>query len=514
MAQPIRNITIVGGGTSGWLAALFFATHFRGRIERGELTLRLIESDKVPIIGVGESLSPSMPETLKSLGVSEADFIRSTDATFKLGGYFVGWDRGSDGKPTSWVNPFIGYTTAGPEFERFELAGRPFGSAPDYARTTSPCRDAIEQRKGPRPIAQPEFQYLLRYAYHTDAARFAPFLRRLAEARGAEQLVDDVLDVEIDDSGFISALLLERRERLPVELVIDATGFSSVILHKKLGVGHLTYSGSLLNDRAVVTPLAHGQEEEVEPATRSTALSAGWAFRVPLFTRTGNGYIYSSKFTSDDQAASEFVAHLGPRAAGIEPRVIPMRVGRAERSWVKNCIALGLSAGFVEPLESTAIYSVETSLKWLLNYFPDASFPPVLAERYNQRTAQLFDEIIDYIVLHYRLSNRSDTPYWRAQREEIEVPDTLAENLRIWKHTLPVRGDLRSTNFFDPGTYTAALFGKGFYAGGELHPERDLAAGEWAALTRTIDQAHRRALAALPGHRALLTAIHEGRAAS
>jgi tryptophan halogenase len=510
MAEPVRDITIVGGGTSGWLAALFLATHFKRTIESGDLRIKLIESARVPIIGVGESLSPSMPATLRDLGISESAFIRATDATFKLAGYFRNWDVGFDGTSTSWVNPFVGYTTAGYEFERFELAGRRYGEAPDYARVMSPCREAIEQRKAPRQFGQPDYQHLLRYAYHTDAGKFAPFLREVAVSRGVESIIDDVGDIEVDERGFVASLMLEGRGELPVELVIDATGFSSIILHKKLGVKLLSYEGSLVNDRAVVAQLRHEDSDDIEPATRSTALGAGWAFRVPLYTRTGNGYIYSSKFTSDDEATREFLSYLGPAGEGLEPRVIPMRIGRAERTWVNNCVALGLSAGFVEPLEATAIYSVETSLKWLLNSFPDASFPPVLADRYSARTAALFDEIVDYIVLHYRLSNRSDTPYWRAQREEIKVPDTLAANLELWRHSLPVNGDLRTTSFFDKNTYVAALFGKGFYKGGELRPGRQPDPAEWRNLKQTITQAHGKALAALPSHKALLTAIRAG----
>jgi tryptophan halogenase len=386
------------------------------------------------------------------------------------------------------------------------LAGKAFGEAPDYARVMSPCRDGIERRKGPRTLTQTDYQYLLRYAYHTDAGKFAPFLGELAKRRGVEAILDDVLDVELDERGFVSALLLEQNGRLPVELVIDATGFASIVLHKKLGVPLLPYDQYLLNDSAVVVQLPDQFGAEIEPATRSTALSAGWAFKVPLYSRSGNGYIYSSKFSSDEAAIREFRSYLGVDEK-VEPRVIRMRIGRAERSWVKNCVAFGLSSSFVEPLEATAIYTVETGLKWLLNYFPDSSFPSVLADRFNDRMTGLFDEIVDYIVMHYRLSNRDDSDYWRAQREDVPLPDILAANLELWKHTLPVRGDLRSANFFDDITYTSALFGKGFYKGGELRRGRDMDPDAWAKLKQTIDAAHRRALASLPGHKALLDSI-------
>lgn len=508
MGRPLQNITIVGGGTTGWLAALMLVTRMQSAVERGELSINLVESDRIPIIGVGESVSPSMPETLRRLAIPESEFIRETDATFKLAGYFPGWGGNESGREDSWINPFVGYLTAGWEFERFELGGAEPGKGPDYARTISPCREAIEQHKGPRAIGQGDYQQILRYAYHTNAALFAPFLRRFAEERGVKRTVADVAGATRDERGHISTLLLENGEPIPVELVIDATGFAGALHNKVLGIPHVNYSHILLNDRAVVTQLAHAEgDEKLEPATRASALPHGWAFRVPLYSRTGNGYIFSSKFISDDDAAQEFAAHLGGAARAEDMRVIPMRIGRAERTWEGNCIALGLSSGFVEPLESSAIFAVETSVKWLMNYFPDSDWEPALRERYNQRTADLYDEIVDYIALHYRLAHRDDSPYWLAQRNEMQVSDRLAENLRIWRHTLPVRADLVSANYFDENTYAAALFGKGFYRGGELQPLRELDEANWRGLKHDIDTAHKRALAALPDHRQLLTAI-------
>lgn len=505
MARPISSITIVGGGTTGWLAALFLSTRFAAEVKSGAMTIALIESARIPIIGVGESLSPSMVDTLQSLGVNEYDFIRETDASFKLAGYFVNWDAADGPQPSSWVNPFVAFTGAGLEFERFEV---PLGA--DYGRTVSPCREAIEQRLGPKVHGQGPYQAILRYAYHTDAGKFAPFLATLAKQRGVEQIIDDVVDVRLDERGFVASLSLEQKGEWPVDLVIDASGFAGVVLNEALGVPMVDYGRHLINDRAVVTQLAYADpDEDIEPATRATALSSGWAFRVPLFGRTGNGYVYSSSFIDDDQAASEFVSYLGGAADERQCRHIRMRVGRAERTWVKNCVAMGLAAGFVEPLEASAIYSVETSLKWLFHYFPDGDYSPALQDRYNARTAALYDEVVDYIVLHYAVSTREDTPYWRAQRSEVELPERLAANLQVWKRTLPVRGDFPSVTYFDESTYTAALLGKHFYAGASLHPERQLDRSEWEQRKASIAQTHRAALARLPGHRDLLSRIRQ-----
>jgi hypothetical protein len=507
MSKPIGKITVVGGGTSGWLAALFFSTRFARELASGRMAVELIESPRLPPIGVGESLSPSMPETLKDLGISERAFFQETDATFKLAGYFLDWERPAEAGGSSWINPFVGYLTAGYEFERFELRRTDGAPRADYAATISPCRDAIERCIAPRRLGDSDYTSVLRYAYHTDASRLAMLLRRHAVERGVKHVLADVEGATLDERGFVTSLRLAGEPPHPVELIIDATGFQSAILHRGLGVPLRDYSRYLLNDRAVVVQLASEPGAEIEPATRSTAIRQGWCFRVPLATRTGNGYIYSGSITDDDEAARDFASHLGLAEPDERFRVIPMRIGRAERTWEKNCIAIGLSAGFVEPLESSAIYSVETSLKWIFNYFPDADFEPALAERYNSRTAALYDEIVDYIVLHYHLAKRDDHRYWRVQRNDMAMTDRLAENLKLWRKALPVRGDVQPCNYFDQNTYISALFGKGFYPGASLKPERDLDPAAWAETKTMIANTHRRALAALPGHRALVESL-------
>ncbi len=509
VAAPIKSITIVGGGTSGWLSALFFATRFAREVEMGLMRIALIESPRIPIIGVGESLSPSMPETLKSLRISEREFFREAEATFKVAGYFLDWERPAAEGGSSWINPFVGYLTAGYEFERFEIKradGRP---AADYAATISPCRSAIEQGLGPRRLGDAEYSSVLRYAYHIDASKFALLLRRHAIDRGVTHVLADVQGVKLDERGHVATLLLEGQEPWPVELVIDASGFSSIVLHRGLGVPLVDYGDYLLNDRAAVIQIDTDTNAPIEPATRSTAIDAGWCFRVPLATRAGNGYIFSSKVTDDETAARQFAAHLGDPQIEKQLRFIKMRVGRAARAWEKNCIGVGLAAGFVEPLESSAIYSVETTLKWIYNYFPDSDFAPVLAKRYNDRTEAFYDEVVEYIALHYRRSQRTDSEYWRIQREEMRIPDRLRENLELWRETLPVRADVLPTNYFDHNTYTAALFGTGFYPGASLKPGRVIDRGEWENTKAMIEQTHRGALAGLPKHRALVERLRQ-----
>ena len=512
MAKPLSSVTIVGGGTSGWLAATFLATALRSRVVSGELKITLIESAKIGIIGVGEALAPSMPGTLKRLGINETEFIKRCNVTFKLGGFFVDWNRDAQDRPTSWVNPFFSYeniesVNSGYFFSQFELQNLGGGERPHFTQMISPCPDAIAERKAPRKPGAKDFESTIRYAYHMDAKGFAELLKETATARGVHHVVDDVTDVNLDERGFVKSLTLEERGDHPVQFVIDATGFHSVILHRTMGEPVEPYENYLLNDRAAVLPLPHEDPTDIEPASRATAMKAGWRFRIPLFNRTGNGYIYSSKFLSDDEAIAELKESLGPRAADGDPKVIRMRIGKAKRSWVNNCVAIGLSSGFVEPLEATAIHAVEKALKWLLVYFPDDEFSPSLANRFNTLNDELYEEIVDYIVLHFRLSNRDDSEYWRAIRQEIAIPDRLAANFELWKQIMPYDADLPSAHFFGALNYTAALMGKGFYDGVALSRAAPLKREVWEGAQKVIRSQVRQALDQLPSHYDLLRHI-------
>ena len=512
MAEPIKDVTIVGGGSSGWLAGAMLSWLFEGAIAQKRMRVRLIESPRIGIIGVGEATSPSMARTLAELGVTETEFIARSNASFKIGGWFVDWNRDQAGRPVSWVNPFtvlqnVNKVSAGYYFGAFGGAREELqGDA--YARAVSPCPKLIDAGRGPRAKGAADYAADLTYAYHTDAKVFAEMLKEVGLRRGVEHVLDEVVDVELDERGFVAALNLQAHGRQPVELVIDCTGFRGEIIQKALGEPFEPYDKYLLNDRACVLQIPYTNEKSaIEPATRATALPAGWSFHVPLFNRLGTGYIYSSKFRSDDEAVGEFLEYLGPKAAGIEPRILPMRIGKTRRSWVKNCIALGLASGFVEPLEGTAIYMTDMSLRWLYTYFPDAEFNPSLSGRYNDTVNGFYDEVIDFIALHFRLNNR-DEPYWRTAREEIPIPDSLAENLELWRWSLPAQWDLKSTVFFNETNYQAALFGKGYY--NSASPTRPgLREDIWRAHNMQTERAFDQIVHNLPDHVDLLKSIRE-----
>ncbi len=512
MPQPVKDITIVGGGTSGWLAACYLARVFNERMRAGDLAITVIESPDVGIIGVGESTARPMADLLRILRIPEAEFIRRCNATFKLSGWFANWDVDEDGKPVSWVNPFFSQTDihgVNPAYMFASYAMRPGGgpTKEGFTEAISVCPAIIRAHKGPRKIGGGDYSSEIPYSYHMDAVELAKILQERGKSLGVKQILDHVEEVRLDDRGFVKELALREHGDHAIEFVIDATGFASIILGKALGEPFEPYDNYLLNDRAAVAQLPHDDPTRIEPTSRATGMDAGWSFRVPLFNRVGSGYIYSSKFVSDDEAVDEFKRYVGPAAKDIEPRIIRMRIGKARRSWVKNCLALGLSSGFVEPLEATAIYSVQTALQWLHNYFPDNDFDPAVVQRYNDLIDGFYDEIIDFITLLFCISNREDTPYWRAVRHEMDVPPRLKENLEVWKRTMPDELDLGSFTFFSPTSYRSALMGKQFYKGRQYAQVSPLGEPVWNEYLKLRRDRTQKLLNVLPDHYQLLRHI-------
>ncbi|MEM9495413.1 MAG: tryptophan halogenase family protein [Pseudomonadota bacterium] len=512
MAEPIRDITIVGGGTSGWIAACYLARIYEQRVRRGDLSITVIESPDVGIIGVGESTARPMADLLRVIGVKEAEFIKRCDATFKLSGVFANWDRDENGAPVTWVNPFFSQSHlhgVNPAYLFASFGMHPSGGPikEDYTEAISVCPAIIRAHRGPRALGGGEYRSEIPYSYHMNAVELAKILTEHGKRLGVNHIVDHVEEVRLDERGFVKELALREKGVHPIEFVIDATGFASIIIGKALGEPFEPYDNYLLNDRAAVAQLPHDDPKKIEPTSRATGMNAGWSFRVPLYNRVGSGYIFSSKFISDDDAIAEFKAHVGDKAKDVEPRIIRMRIGKARRSWVKNCLALGLSSGFVEPLEATAIYSVQIALQWLHSYLPENDFDPAVLDRYNKHIDGLYDEIIDFICLLFCTSNREDTDYWRAVKHEMEIPPRLKENLELWRATMPDALDLPTKTFFTETSYRSALFGKRYYKGRFYPQTSPLGASEWSAYLDLRRNRTKDLLAALPDHYELLTHI-------
>jgi tryptophan halogenase len=514
MAERVRHITIVGGGTAGWLTALLLGTYGRtGTKDPAALKITLIESPNVATVGVGEATVPAMPRLLQQAGVQEQAFFRHCNATFKLGVLFDNWNHDRHGGRVAFLNafnegPVLDGTDSAHHFLRYGAEGRAF------AEVITPAPDLARAGKGPRPLDAKPYERGVGFAYHLDAGLFADLLSGICVQRGVAHIRDDVVDAETDERGFITALNLKQRGAHPVELVIDCTGFRGLLINKVMQEPFVSYADHLANDRAAAIQVPHPDPQKIEPMTRSTALDAGWVWRVPLYNRIGTGYVFSSAHLSDDEACAELLAHIRTTGSALPkdaaPRIIPIRVGRTRRPWVKNCLAIGLSSGFIEPLESTAIYMIEMSVRWLLAYFPDTDFAEPLSARYNEVSTRLYDEVRDFICLHYALGNRSDSQYWIDAREALQVPDSLAANMELWRRGLPTRYDIGFWSLFSHRVYQTVLLGKKVYETGYAPPPDSgvaLRRETWRHYVTTVHRQIDQTVAALPDHRTLLTAL-------
>ncbi len=473
MSNRVQHVTIVGGGTAGWLAAGILHAGLNRRGEEEDVRITVIESPNIPTVGVGEATTISMGQTLSLLGVDERDFLKQCDGSFKCAVKFTNWNHGPDGGPVTFWHPFsrpgylFGYNAA----THYNKA-RKSGLEPPFEEALFPAMAAIKNSGAPRSFEGKDYDGLFPYAYHMDAALFARYMTTYATNLGVGHLRDDVTAVNLDERGAVESLTLAEHGEWPIELVLDCTGFRGLIIMEALGEPFEPYSEHLLCDKALAVQIPYAETDRIESYTTSTGLDAGWSWRVPLYSRLGTGYVYSSAFASDDQAITEFRRYLNLPDDHPDPRVINMRIGRSRRAWVKNCIAIGLSGGFIEPLESTSIHFTQMALRWLIDFFPDRDINPALGVHYNKVLHDLYDEIRDFIVFHYATSNRTDTPFWIEASRETHIPDSLKSRLELWKVKLP--GALECDNpfsLFESCNYVDILMGKGWYDHVELPAE-------------------------------------------
>ncbi|MEZ5826864.1 MAG: tryptophan halogenase family protein [Hyphomicrobiales bacterium] len=509
MGQPLRSITIVGGGTAGWLAASFLNRFCQPKDKKHKLDITLIESPTIPIVGVGEASLPGMVLLLNQLGISESEFFKLTDATFKVAAHFINWNHDDNGRSIEFLNILnapgaLDGRQLADYFVTFDPSRATADAGLAYVRSFSPVAEIVRDNLAPRRPGEPEFSGEVGYTYHFDATKLATFLKDIATSRGVKHILDDVDAINLDERGFVKSLTLRRQGERAVDLVIDCTGFRGSILQQALGEPFEPYGDYLLNDRAAVVQIPHKDPNVIAPTTRATGFSAGWNFNIPLTTRVGTGYIFSSKFISDDQAIAELLAFYGDQAKGHEPRIIPMRTGRVRNAWVKNCVALGLSSGFIEPLEATAIFMTDLGVRWLQHYLPTQDFEPELAAAYNRHISRVFEEVRDFVQAHYHLNNRQDSEYWRTAREGMKLSDRLQENLKVWRHVTPEVLDLDSAYLFSSPVYTLLLIAKGFYKDARLARATSLSRTAYERYRTAARDARPGQLAGLISHAAFL----------
>ncbi|WP_016956040.1 tryptophan halogenase family protein [Catenovulum agarivorans] len=454
-----HKIVILGGGTAGWMAANLMKHYWHNL----PVDIVLLESPEVGIVGVGEGSTPTLKRFFQILGIAESDWMAKCNATYKLDIRFDGWSPQSGVK--SYSHPFVGQLDTFTQ-RAFEVncRTRRMGLAVNTRPTDFFLNGVLaQQHKG--PLVGEHFPFRVEYGYHFDSILLGKYLAEFAQSKGVKHQSCKVVDSRLDPQGNISCLIDENGDEITGDFFIDCSGFAAVLAQKTLAGEFESFDANLFNDRAVV--IATDKQQDPQPYTRSTALSCGWAWQIPLQNRTGNGYVYSSKYLADEDAAKELLAHLDlPLSKLSECRTLKMRVGQLKQHWLKNCLALGLAQGFIEPLEATALHLVQISIEMFVSLYEKGQFSNQYQAEYNQKIYQRFERVRDYIVAHYKLNTRNDSQYWCDNRENMQLSDSLRHLLDVWYREQDLSGEIRRQkieNHFSSASWHCLFAGYGVF---------------------------------------------------
>ncbi len=494
MTDPVR-VVIVGGGTAGWMTASALA-----RFLPGVADVRLIESEEIGIVGVGEATLPHLRAFLQRLGIPEAEMMRATNATYKLGIDFRDFGRIGD----RYIHPFgaYGVDLAGVGFHHYWLRAQAEGSARGIEDYSLPIVAARANRFALPPAEGDFLSTSYGWAYQFDATRLAPMLRGYSQERGVTRTEGRVTAVERDgESGDVTELVLDSGERIAGDLFIDCSGFRALLIGGAMDAAWEDWSHWLPCDRAAALP-ATAPAGPIEPYTRATAMGAGWRWRIPLQHRVGNGYVFSSSFLSEDAACDAILGAVEGTPLA-DPRILRFRAGRRRESWVGNVVSIGLASGFLEPLESTSIHLAQMAVMRLIELFPEREIDPADRAAFNATVDYEYDRVRDFLILHYHATTRDDSDFWNHVRT-MELPDTLAGKLELWREA--GRIEKYGEGLFLEPSWVAVYLGQGMIPA-RHDPRADNPAP--AALARALDDIAdtiRSRVAAMPDHEAALRA--------
>ncbi len=523
MNRATRTVVVAGGGTAGWITANRIATEYPGH-EDGPLRVVLVESPEIPSVGVGEGTWPSMRTTLRRIGLSEDELVHRADASFKQGTGFFGWsgngrdgggERIFDGGDDSYIHPFslpVEYANLNPARYWLEQGqGRPF------AEFVTPQAAVIARGLAPKQSTTPEYAFAVNYGYHLDAVKFAALLHRHALNQGVHYIVGKVRRIEAHPNGDIAALALETGERIKGDLFVDCTGQRALLIGAHYGQRFVSVKHLLFNDRAIAVQVPHaGPHDAIASVTRATAQSAGWIWDIGLGARRGLGHVHSSAHIDEETAQRVLDRHIRRTAPGIGTDALPYRTiafepGYRKAFWIRNCVAVGLSAGFVEPLEASALALIEQSAAMIAEQLPrDRRIMDAVAARFNAKMGYHWERIVEFLKLHYATSRRDDSEYWRDNRNKGSWPDGLREKLALWRQQPPWHDDApRLDELFPSASYQYVLYGMGFrprYAGADRISYGQMQ-GQAHEVSHNVRERARRMVRHLPTNRELVCAI-------
>jgi len=492
-AATIKDVVIVGGGTAGWMAAAALS-----KLMGHACRIRLVESDEIATIGVGEATIPTIKAFNALLDIDEDEFLRKTQGTFKLGIEFVNWGQIGD----AYIHGFgsIGASLGNVACHHYWLKLRQLGQAADlerYSINTAACRSGKYMRSVADMPNSPLGE--IANAFHFDAGLYAQYLRTLSEARGVVRTEGRIVRTILRETdGFIDSVVLESGERIEGEFFIDCSGTRALLIGQALGVPYEDWSHWLPCNRAIAVPCA--SVSPLLPYTRATAHSAGWQWRIPLQSRIGNGLVYSSQFMSQDEATSTLLSHLDAPALA-EPRHIPFVPGRRKKTWVKNCVAVGLSSGFFEPIESTNIHLIQSAIGRVISLFPNAGFHQADIDEYNSQIQFEYERIRDFIILHYKATQRTDSPFWNHCRD-MAIPDSLQHRIDLFSSN--GRAYREAAELFAEASWVQVMVGQRMRPDG-YHPYVDLLSdADLKAFLGNIESVIQKCVDVMPLHEAYI----------